>query len=199
MYTGLLDELVQQLKRLPGIGQKSAQRLAMYIINQDNAFGLQLANTIKDSVEAFSNCSICNMLTEVDPCRFCSDSSRNQQQLCIVENTQDVFLIENTGDFHGRYFVLGALLSPLDGIGPDEIGFNQLNDLVRDIDVKEVIFAINPSAEGETTMNFIASKFESSTIEFTRLSTGLPFGSDIEYTSAVTLKNALRRRYSLKK
>ena len=125
MYTGLLDELVQQLKRLPGIGQKSAQRLAMYIINQDNAFGLQLANTIKDSVEAFSNCSICNMLTEVDPCRFCSDSSRNQQQLCIVENTQDVFLIENTGDFHGRYFVLGALLSPLDGIGPDEIGFNQ--------------------------------------------------------------------------
>ena len=199
MYSGLLEELVQQFKRLPGIGQKSAQRLAMFIINQDKSFGLQLATVIKDSVESFTNCSICNMLTEIDPCSFCTDPAREQSQLCVVEHSQDVFLVENTGDFHGRYFVLGGLLSPLDGVGPQDIHFPQLADLISEGEIKEVIMAINPSAEGETTMNYIASQFENSDLEFTRLSTGLPFGSDIEYTSAVTLKNALRRRYSLKK
>ncbi len=199
MFSGLLEELVQQFKRMPGIGQKSAQRLAMFIINQDKSLGLRLANAIKDSVETFTNCSICNQLTEKDPCNFCTDESRSQQQLCVVENSQDVYLIENTGDFHGRYFVLGGLLSPLDGVGPKEIHFSQLVELVNENQISEVVLAINPSAEGETTMNYIAVQFESSDIEFTRLSTGLPFGSDIEYTSAITLKNAFRRRYSLKK
>lgn len=199
MYPGLLEELVEQLKKLPGIGLKSAQRLAMYIVSQDKSMGLLLADVIKRTVENFTNCSECNILTEIDPCCFCSDKNRNQKQLCIVENSQDVYLIENTGDFHGRYFVLGKLLSPLDGFGPKEINFPQLISLIEELDIEEVILAINPSAEGETTMNYIAAQLTEKEIEITRLSTGLPFGGDIEYSSTVTLKNALKRRYPISK
>jgi recombination protein RecR len=198
VFSGLLAELVQNLKKLPGIGSKSAQRLAMYLISMDKAKALELSESIRKTVESYTNCSICNMLTETDPCLFCADTNRNDNVLCVVENTQDIYLIENTHEFRGKYFVLGNLLSPLDGIGPKDINFPKLLKLVETNKISELILALNPSAEGESTISFLASKFESHQLKITRLSTGLPFGGDIEYTSSLTLGNALKRRYSVK-
>ena len=198
MFSGLLAELVQNLKKLPGIGSKSAQRLAMYLISLEKAKALELAESIQNTVKNYKNCSVCNMLTENDPCHFCSDYTRNQNLLCIVENTQDIYLIEDTNEFKGRYFVLNNLLSPLDGIGPDEINFPILLELLKSDGIDEIILALNPSAEGESTISFLASQFEELKVKVTRLSTGLPFGGDIEYTSSLTLGNALKRRYSVK-
>ena len=198
MFSGLLAELVQNLKKLPGIGSKSAQRLAMYLISMDKAKALELSESIRKTVESYTNCSICNMLTETDPCLFCADTNRNDNVLCVVENTQDIYLIENTHEYRGKYFVLGNLLSPLDGIGPNDINFPKLLKLVETNKISELILALNPSAEGESTISFLASKFEGHQLKITRLSTGLPFGGDIEYTSSLTLGNALKRRYSVK-
>jgi recombination protein RecR len=197
MFSGLLDELIQNLKKLPGIGNKSAQRLAMHLISMDKDKAFQLAESIQNAVENYTNCSVCNMLSENDPCELCANDSRQKNYLCVVENTQDIYLIENTHEYHGRYFVLGNLLSPLDGIGPDEINFPHLMNLIQKDGIDELILALNPSAEGESTINFIASHVEESKINITRLSTGLPFGGDIEYTSSITLGNALKRRYSV--
>ena len=198
MFSGLLAELVQNLKKLPGIGSKSAQRLAMHLISMEKAKALELSESIRKTVESYTNCSICNMLTETDPCLFCADVNRKDNVLCIVENTQDIYLIENTHEYHGKYFVLGNLLSPLDGIGPKDINFPKLLKLVETNEISELILALNPSAEGESTISFLASKFEGHQLKITRLSTGLPFGGDIEYTSSLTLGNALKRRYSVK-
>lgn len=197
MFSGLLGDLVQNLKKLPGIGNKSAQRLAMHLISQDKEKALLLAASIRHAVENFTKCSICNMLSESDPCEFCADARRQKNFLCVVENTQDIYLVENTHEYHGRYFVLGNLLSPLDGIGPEEINFPLLLDLIRKDGIEELILALNPSAEGESTISFIASHLEGTAINITRLSTGLPFGGDIEYTNSITLGNALKRRYSV--
>ncbi|MCK4694340.1 MAG: recombination protein RecR [Candidatus Cloacimonetes bacterium] len=198
MFKGLLSELEQNLKKLPGIGSKSAQRLAMYIISMEKEKALELAKSIQEAVENCKNCSICNMLTETDPCDFCSETSRQQNLLCIVENTQDVYLIENTHEFKGRYFILNNLLSPLDGIGPDEINFPSLLKLIKSDKIDEIILALNPSAEGESTINYLGTQLTKFVSKITRLSTGLPFGGDIEYTSSLTLGNALKRRYSVK-
>ncbi len=198
MFSGLLAELVQNLKKLPGIGSKSAQRLAMFLISMEKVKALELSESIRKTVESYTNCSICNMLTETDPCLFCADANRNDNVLCVVENTQDIYLIENTHEYRGKYFVLGNLLSPLDGIGPKDINFPRLLKLVETNKISELILALNPSAEGESTISFLASKFEGHQLKITRLSTGLPFGGDIEYTSSLTLGNALKRRYSVK-
>jgi len=198
MFSGYLEDLVQNLKKLPGIGKKSAQRLAMFIISMEKESAFQLSETIKKAVENYRDCSICNMLTETDPCSFCSDSTRNEKILCIVENTQDIYLIEETHEFKGKYFVLQNLLSPLDGIGPDEIHFPKLLKQLKSNKIEELILALNPSAEGETTMNFLVSELNEFVGKITRLSTGLPFGGDIGYTSSLTLGNALKRRYAVK-
>jgi recombination protein RecR len=198
VFSGLLAELVQNLKKLPGIGSKSAQRLAMYLISMEKEKALELSESIRKTVESYTNCSVCNMLTETDPCLFCADTNRTDNVLCVVENTQDIYLIENTHEYRGKYFVLGNLLSPLDGIGPKDINFPKLLKLVETNKISELILALNPSAEGESTISFLASKFEGHQLKITRLSTGLPFGGDIEYTSSLTLGNALKRRYSVK-
>ena len=198
MFSGLLAELVQNLKKLPGIGSKSAQRLAMHIISMEKEKALELSESIKKTVESYTNCSVCNMLTETDPCLFCIDENRKDNVLCIVENTQDIYLIENTNEYSGKYFVLSNLLSPLDGIGPDDINIPKLLKLFETNKISEIILALNPSTEGESTINYLASKFEDQPLKITRLSTGLPFGGDIEYTSSLTLGNALKRRYSVK-
>jgi recombination protein RecR len=138
------------------------------------------------------------MLSETDPCEFCSDDNRDNQIICVVENTQDIYLIENTHAYNGTYYVLNDLLSPLDGIGPEQINFAGLQQLISKNKVSEVILALSPSSEGETTMNFLAEELASQTDKITRLSTGLPFGGDIEYTSSLTLINAFKRRYNVK-
>jgi len=198
MLKGLLSELVENLKRLPGIGTKSAERIAMHLISEDKNTALKLSDSIKECISRYKNCSICNMLSEQDPCHYCSSGTRSDELLCIVENTQDVFLIEETHEFKGKYFVLGKLLSPLDGIGPEQIKFPQLQTLISTGNIEEVILALNPSAEGESTMNFLGNQLGKKISKITRLSTGLPFGGDIEYTSSLTLSNALKRRYPVK-
>jgi len=198
MFGGLLEELVQNLKKLPGIGKKSAQRLALHLIGMEKSEALKLADSITNAVHSFKHCSICNMLSEQDPCEFCSDQMRQNDFLCIVENTQDVYLIENTNEYKGKYFVLNALLSPLEGIGAEQIHFPKLLKYLKVNRVDELILALNPSAEGETTMSFLAEQLKPFVAKITRLSTGLPFGGDLEYTSSITLGNALKRRYSIK-
>jgi recombination protein RecR len=197
MFTGLLAELEKNLKKLPGIGTKSAQRLAMHLIGMEKNSALELSESISLAVENYQNCSRCNMLSEDEVCSFCADTNRNDTHLCVVENTQDVYLIDNTHEFHGRYFVMGNLLSPLDGIGPQEINFPNLLKLIKNNGIEELILALNPSAEGESTISYIAHQLEDLPVRITRLSTGLPFGGDIEYTNSLTLGNALKRRYSV--
>ena len=197
MFNGFLEDLVNNLKKLPGIGSKTAQRLAIHLISKEKTDAINLAESIKDAVQSYKHCTICNMLSETDPCLFCEDSTRMENVICVVENTQDAYLIENLHEFKGRYFILNELLSPLDGIGPNEINFPKFEKIIYSGEIDEIILALNPSAEGESTINFLASQFEDTNVKITRLSTGLPFGGDIEYTSSLTLSNAFKRRYSV--
>lgn len=197
LLSGKLLKLQQHLKTLPGIGEKTAQRLALFIISQSKDKSRAFSQSILDAIEVYDYCPQCNCLTDTFPCNLCSDTSRDHQLLCIVEQSRDVYHIESTKEYKGYYFVLGHLLSPIDGIGPDEIKLNQLLDLIKAKDFKEVIFAISPSTEGETTIHFIAEFLKDQDICLTRLSTGIPYGSDMEYTGTITLLNALKRRFPI--
>jgi len=193
-FEGHLKELKDSLKQLPGVGEKSAQRMAFFLITTDKKNALGIAEKIKYAVSSIKRCDMCNMLSEESPCHFCRNQDRDDNVLCIVEKTKDVYLIENTGKFNGRYFVLGSLLSPLDGIGPKEINIEKLENRIRQSQIKEIILALNPSNEGESTMSFIRSQFKKYDIKITRLATGIPVGGDIEYSSSMTLANAISNR-----
>ena len=229
-----LVELQKSLQILPGIGEKTAQRLAYFLVNQPKEKGLQLADAIKIALDRVKPCSECFLLSDTSPCAICSDISRNSDILCIVESSRDVFAIENTKEFHGYYFVLGNLLSPINGIGPNEIRIKELSKFLSQKSFKEIILALSPSTEGETTMQYLGEYLQSSEfgvrssesvslrpphvvpelaselvmggegggnerepIKITRLSTGIPYGSDMEYTASTTLLNAMKRRHPL--
>lgn len=192
-----LEKLIESLSRFPGIGKRTAQRLAWYLLSQDKQFALELAETIRTTVEAFQPCSLCMMLSESDPCPICSSQSRDTDSLCIVESSADIGIIENMNEYKGQYFVLGHLLSPIDGYGPDQINAAALKERVADLTPRELILAIKPSAEGEATIHYIWEIFKGKDICITRLSTGLPFGGDLEYSSSNTLKSAWERRYGV--
>jgi len=194
MLSPKFRKLQECLAGLPGIGKKTAGRLAMHIITQDKAKSHDIAESIADAVDSICNCSVCNILSENDPCLVCTDTDRDNRLLCVVENTQDVHLFEEIHSFKGRYFVLGHLLSPMHGIGPDEIKFGLLSKFLEESPVEEMILALSPSVEGETTMSFIAEQLETSSINLSRLSTGLPFGSNLEYANSITIANAFRNR-----
>ena len=199
MLSGSFEELKQGLKKLPGIGEKTATRLAMYLIRMPKDEATTIGESIVQAVNSFSNCSICNILSDTEPCVFCSDNQRDQHSLCVVEDTQDAYLIEETHEFKGRYFVLGNLLSPMDGIGPTEINYPLLQDFLSVNPVEELILALSPSVEGESTINFLVNQLQDKVDKITRLSTGLPFGGDMEYATSRTLTTALQRRYSADK
>lgn len=192
-----LEKLVESLARFPGIGKKTAQRLAWHLLGQDKSFALELVEIIKTTVESFQPCSLCLMLSESDPCPICSSNDRNLQQLCIVEHSADIQIIENMNEYHGLYFVLGHLLSPIDGFGPREINAEKMKQRILELAPKEIILALKPSSEGEATIHFIWEIFKDSGIRITRLSTGLPFGGDLEYSSSNTLRSAWTRRFSV--
>jgi len=199
-----LEKLKDALKELPGIGEKTAERLAFYLISSDKQTALRLSQLIAESVNAVKRCESCNMLTDESPCQICRDPKRAKDFLCVVERTQDVYLIEKTGAYKGRYFVLGNLISPVDGIGPDHINFAKLVEKIKKENISEVILALSPSTAGETTISFLTSKLseafgtkqegQGQKFKITRLATGLPIGGDIGYTSAMTLAAALRNR-----
>ncbi len=191
------ERLVNALCRFPGIGRKSAQRLAWHLISKEKSFAIELADIIKESADIFCECGSCFMLSESDPCPICSSRERNDEEICIVENTADVFLIENMNDYNGRYFVLGHLLSPLDGYGPEQIHISELMERINNRPPKELILALKPSAEGEATIHYLSDILAGADRKITRLSTGIPFGGDLEYSSSLTLSNAWKRRYSV--
>jgi recombination protein RecR len=190
-----LEHLIKSLNRLPGVGRKTAQRLAWFLVSQDKSFARDLAETIKTTAESFTACSLCNMLSESDPCFFCSSPERLDSLLCIVENSADIQIIENMNEYKGRYFVLGHLLSPIDGYGPEEINSDKMLAAIDRIKPEEVILALKPSPEGEATIHYLFEILKDTDIKITRLSTGIPFGGDLEYSSMLTLSNAWKRRY----
>ena len=192
-----LEKLIESLSRFPGIGKRTAQRLAWYLLSQDQHIALEVAETIRTTVEAFQPCSLCMMFSESDPCPICSSQTRETDSLCIVESSADIGIIENMNEYKGQYFVLGHLLSPIDGYGPDQINAAALKERVANLTPRELILAIKPSAEGEATIHYIWEIFKDQEICITRLSTGLPFGGDLEYSSSNTLKSAWERRYGV--
>lgn len=192
-----LEKLIQALNRFPGIGRKTAQRLAWFLVAQDKSFAIQLSDTIKNTVESFKTCSLCNMLSEGDPCPICLAPDRLDAVLCVVESNSDIQIIENMNEFRGRYFVLNHLLSPIDGYGPEQIHTAKLLARIEQLHPEEVVLALKPSAEGEATIHYLWELLKDKQLTITRLSTGIPFGGDLEYSSSNTLSNAWKRRYTV--
>ncbi len=190
------DRLVSEFQRLPGIGAKSAARLAYYLLRSPREEADRLARAVTESREAVRRCSVCNTLTEVDPCEICSDPERDPSLLCVVEEPGNVAAIEKTREFRGRYHVLWGALSPLRGIGPDEIDVAGLVARVTP-EVREVVLATNPNVEGETTALYIAKRLKPSGVRITRIAFGLPVGGDIEYADEVTMARSLENRREL--
>lgn len=197
MFGSHYQHLHKCLKLLPGIGDKTAHRLTQFLLTQEKEISLEFASAIESAVNIYSNCPICNQLTETNPCMVCADETRSNAQLCVVESSKDVLLLEQTKEFNGRYFVLGGLLSPIDGIGPEQLPLSMLMNMLEKFPIQEIILALNPSVEGETTILYLKEKLASFPLNITRLSTGIPFGGDMEYSSTITISNALKRRYSV--
>ena len=187
--------LIDELSRLPGIGKKTAQRLAFHLLNTDMESVKDLADSLSDIKIKIKNCSICHGITEQDPCKICNDFSRDNSLLCIVEGAYDVFVFEKINSFKGKYHVLGGALSPLDGIGPDDLNIDTM--LKRINNDMEVIIATNPSVEGETTGLYIAKILSNKNITISKLARGLPVGSDLEYVDEATLIRAMEGRISV--
>ncbi len=191
-----LERLAAEFQRLPGIGAKSAARLAYHLLRSSDEEAERLASTIRESRAAVRRCSVCNTLTESDPCEICSDPQRDAALLCVVEEPGNLAAIEKTREFRGRYHVLWGALSPLRGIGPDEIDTAGLLARVTP-DVKEVIIATNPNVEGEATALYLARRLKATGVRITRIAFGLPVGGDIEYADEVTMARSLENRREL--
>ena len=193
-----LTRLIEELKKIPSIGAKTAQRIAFYIIGLPQDETDRLADAIREAKKNIFFCSICNSLTHVDPCQYCADSRRDHEILCVVEEPFNISSIEKTGAFRGVYHVLHGTLSPLKGVGPDELKIDKLIKRVDDGHFKEIILATNPTTEGEATALYLAKLLKDSRAKLTRLAMGLPVGSDIDFADQVTIKKALEARTELK-
>ena len=194
MYEGIVQELIDELGRLPGIGPKSAQRIAFHILQTQSFDTTRLAQILMDVREKVRFCSICGNVSEQDTCSICRDVRRNQAIICVVEEAKDVAAIERTREFRGLYHVLGGALSPIDGIGPNELRFTQLVKRLADATVTEVIIATDPNLEGEATATYLARLLVQPGLRVTRLASGLPVGGDLEYADEVTLGRAFEGR-----
>lgn len=194
MEQSLLQQLVNALRCLPGVGPKSAQRMAFHILERDRAGGRHLAHILEDAVDRIGHCSRCRTLTEKELCGLCANPKRDASLLCIVETPADVVAIEQATDYRGRYFVLGGHLSPLDGIGPAEIGMDQLTSQLAEGEVREVILATNPTVEGEATAQYISELAAENGIVASRIAHGVPLGGELEYVDGGTLAHAFSGR-----
>lgn len=193
-----LNRLIEELKRIPGIGAKSAQRIAFYLTKLPLEEVESLAGAIQDAKKNTFYCSVCNSMTHIDPCGYCSDKSRSDEILCVVEEPFNISSIEKTGIFNGRYHVLLGTLSPLKGVGPDELKTEKLVKRIKKGEFKEIIIATNPTVEGESTAHYIARILKDFSVKMTRLAMGLPVGSDIDYADQVTIKKAVEGRTEIK-
>jgi len=188
-----LVRLIEELQRLPGIGPKSAQRLAFYILRTPREQSDRLVDAVRDVKERVTYCSVCNNITDADPCGFCSNGSRNHHVICVVEEPQNVTAIERTREFKGLYHVLMGALSPLQGIGPDDLKIKGLLTRLSN-GVSEVILATNPNVDGEATALYLARLLKPLGVKVTRIAMGVPVGSDLEYTDEVTMHKAIEGR-----
>ena len=193
-FSPILQDLVNAFKGLPGIGVKSAQRIVFNLIQQNQEKALFLSDAIKNALENINECSNCRMYTDSEVCEICSDQKRDSALLCVIESPADMIAIENSMSFNGRYFVLMGKLSPLDGIGPDQLKLDKLESTIKDGSVKEIILANSPTIEGEATASYILSLIEDTDIEATRIAYGVPMGGELEYVDSSTLTQALNNR-----
>ena len=193
-FSPILQDLVNAFKGLPGIGVKSAQRIVFNLIQQNQEKALFLSDAIKNALDNINECSNCRMYTDSEVCEICSDQKRDSALLCVIESPADMIAIENSMSFNGRYFVLMGKLSPLDGIGPDQLKLDKLESIIKDGSVKEIILANSPTIEGEATASYILSLIEDTNIEATRIAYGVPMGGELEYVDSSTLTQALNNR-----
>lgn len=196
-YAKPLGRLINELSKLPGIGGKTAQRLAFHILSMEDSDAFALADAIKDAKTNMRYCSVCGNLTDTDPCSICADSTRDVSTICVVENPRDVAAMEKIKEYRGYYHVLHGAISPMDGIGPDDINLKSLIARLRDDRVKELIIATNPNIEGEATAMYIARLIKPTGIKVTRIAHGIPVGGDLEYADEVTLLKAMEGRHQL--
>ena len=196
-YPKPLAKLINELSKLPGIGNKSAQRLAFHILALEDREAQQLAEAITYAKREMKYCSVCGNLTDEDPCAICSDPSRRRDVICVVENPRDVMAMERIKEFNGLYHVLHGVISPMEGIGPEDINLKSLIQRLQVNDVKELIIAPNPNIEGEATAMYIARLIKPAGIKVTRIAHGIPVGGDLEYADEVTLLKSLEGRREL--
>jgi recombination protein RecR len=194
MYPKSLRELIDSLKYLPGVGEKTAERYAFSLINQDDEKIELLSKSILDSKKKIKRCEVCNGLSEETICNICSDSSRDKDVLCVIEDPKSIFIFEKLGVFKGIYHVLDGLISPLDGISPNDIGLDKLINRIKDGNFKEIILAFKPSIEGETTSLYIKRVLEGLDVNVTKIASGIPMGADMEYIDTITLERAIKDR-----
>ncbi|MFM2321788.1 MAG: hypothetical protein RL612_935 [Actinomycetota bacterium] len=194
MYEGVVQELIDELGRLPGVGPKSAQRIAFYLLQTDDDQAQKLAQVLMEVKERVRFCEICGNVSEEEKCNICRDVRRNQTLICVVEESKDVQAIERTREFRGLYHVLGGAISPIEGIGPDQLRIKELLSRLSDPNIKEVIIATDPNMEGEATATYLSRMMASLGISVTRLASGLPVGGDLEYADEVTLGRAFAGR-----
>jgi recombination protein RecR len=192
-----LANLVEQLQKLPGIGAKSAQRLAFHLLKNPREDAERLCEAIRGVKEQVTYCSVCNNITDVDPCVYCSNEARDQRVICVVEEAQNVAVVEKTREFRGTYHVLMGVLSPLHGVGPDDLKIKGLLDRVGTGGVEEVILATSPTVEGEATALYLARLLKPLGVRVTRIAMGIPVGSDLEYADEVTMTRAMENRRDL--
>ena len=195
LYPKSANLLIEQLSKLPGVGKATAQRLAFFILKSDQKENIALASAIKEIKKNIRFCFECGIMSESDICKICTDQNRDGNIICVVEEPQDIYSFERTNSFKGKYHVLGGVLSPLDGIGPDDLNLDNLYKRV--VSGMEVILATNPSVEGDTTCLYLSKKLEELGVNVTRLARGLPVGSDLEYMDELTLVRAMEGRTSV--
>jgi recombination protein RecR len=197
IFSPLIDELISALRCLPGVGQKTAQRMAMQLLEKNRQGGLRLAHAIRNALDNVGNCSDCRTLTEQSCCIICSNQKRNRELLCVIETPADMLAIEQAGGYNGLYFVLMGHLSPIDGVNPDDIGIDLLVRRLAEGSVKELILATNATVEGEATAYYIMEKAKALNVEVSRIAHGVPMGGELEYVDGGTLSQALTARKKL--
>ena len=194
MYPNCIKEIIESFKDLPGIGEKTAERLAFSLISFDKDKLTSFSDAIISIRDKIKSCSVCGNICEEDKCSICNDNSRNNKIIFVVEKAKDISLFEKINVFNGKYHVLGGLISPLDGIGPEDVNLDSLIKRIKNDNVEEIILALKPSIEGETTMQYIKKILDGVDVKVTRIATGIPMGTDIEYIDAMTLEFALEGR-----
>jgi recombination protein RecR len=194
MYEGIIQDLIDELGRLPGVGPKSAQRIAFHIIQSERVDVTRLAEVLKTVKERVKFCTICGNITEEELCKICRDPRRDNTSICVVEESKDVIAIEKTREFKGKYHVLGGAISPIDGIGPENLRIRELMQRLAETQIAEVIIATDPNLEGEATATYLTRLIKPIGVKVSRLASGLPVGGDLEYADEVTLGRAFEGR-----